>query len=313
MTLATGCLGGDRDIEVVFRVADTTGAPSPFARVSCGGECDGDSVECFVTGTVSQLDDGDFLCTIEDADALPVYLSAVAGDASVEATVYPRPTGDYTLVLWAPTVTVTEVGDELVVAWDPAPLVPGTVPDGDLEVLAWPDVARARVALDATSVAFPREDFEDFEVTFSLETEQVIDGHTHWQWVDAIDAPHTALLPASRGAACTVTRETRIATGQEPLVEEVAYDAGECPLTDGVTGAACSSSCELVEAVIDLGSEQLVRRVRVRGEGGVVEVSSDGASFTVVGAADEELPPVAARYVRVENSGRLGEISVFTQ
>jgi hypothetical protein len=312
-TLAAGCLDSDHDIEVVFRVVDTTGAPRPEATTTCGGDCEDDGSGCFLRGTVAELDDGDRLCTVAAA-ATQVWIEASIGPAHVDIYVAPR-SSDRTVVLWAPTVTAEEIGDDLVIAWTPSPQTPDSGEGAQIIARVYPSIDETWLPLDATSLTLAREDFEDFDARISFQVDQRIGLTLHEQWISSIDLAHTPVLPASRGAACTLMYRE----GPGPAVSTVTFDAGTCPLTDGVTEEfECEGVCSDFVGIVDLGTEQLVRRVVVRGASGPIAVSTDGVAFTEVGAPGDELsPPVSARYVRARGEPTVGEptlheISVFT-
>jgi hypothetical protein len=305
--LATGCLGGERDIEIVFRVNDTTGAPRPEAVTTCGGTCEDDEWGCGVRGTVTDLGDGDRLCTVSDA-AAEVWVEASIEHAHVEIYVAAE-SSDRTVVLWTPTVTAEEVGDDLVIAWSPSPQTPASGAGGRITARVAPAIAELSLGLDATSLTLPREDLEDFDAQVSFEVEQRIGRTTHEHWISSLDVAHTPLVPASRGAACTLTYQ--VTEGGAPRVETLTFEAGACPLTDGVTDAFdCEGTCSDFVGVVDLGAEQLVRRVRVRSSAEQVAVSTDGVAFTSHPEGAVLDPPVSARYVRVQGE-RLAEVSVF--
>jgi hypothetical protein len=312
-TLATGCLDSERDIEVVFRVVDTTGAPRPEADVVCGGLCDSGSDDCSVGGTVAALDGLNRLCTVPNTGLSEVWLDAWIDAAHVSIEIPPR-SSDRTLVLWTPTVTTEEAGDDIVIAWDPSPQTPDSGAGGRITAQISPSIAVTSFDLGATSWTLRRDDFEDFDARISFDVEQRIGTTTHDHWISWIDLAHTPALPASRGAACTLTYQTTN-DGGGPATETLTFDAGTCPLTDGVTDDfECEAEpCSDFVGVVDLGAEQLVRRVRVRDATGPVAVSTDGVTFTEVGASGDELSPVVtARYVRGIGAISLGEISVFT-
>jgi hypothetical protein len=303
--LATGCPGGEADIEISFRVVDTTGA-DVAAEVYCEGECDSPAGGCFIEGWITRLDNREYLCTIDDEAAPEVTLSAEIGStlAYVDVDVQ-TPRDDVAVTLWRPTVTVEEIDDQVVVTWDPPPATTASS-DARIAVYAEPWVGFTEADVNERSASLPLEDFEDFaDPRFRMIAEHRVDGLEHRQVVEGIAAPHTPTEPASRGAACEVVYGE---LGRE------AFAAGECPVTNGVTQSV--HCCDVMSATVDLGVEQPIRRVLARAFGGTIAVSSDGVTFTDVDAVDDrgdELsPPVTARYVRVQDAYQIGEISVFT-
>jgi hypothetical protein len=302
--LATGC-PNDSDLEIVFRVVDTTGA-DVAAELYCSGPCDSPVGGCVVEGRVTSLGDGEHLCTIDGEAAPEVTLTAYAGNAMVDADVQVgRRPDEIVVTLWRPTVGVEEVDDQIVVTWDPSPATTAST-NARIAVYAEPWVGFRMREVDERSASLPLEDFEDFaDAQFRIFATHWVGGLEHRQVLEDIAAPHTPTAPASRGAACEVVYGE---LGRE------AFAAGECPVTNGVTASV--HCCDPMSATVDLGAEQPIRRVLVRAFGGTIAVSTDGMTFTEVDTVDrhgaELSPPVTARYVRVDDAVQIGEISVFT-
>jgi hypothetical protein len=154
----------------------------------------------------------------------------------------------------------------------------------------------------ATSLSLLAEDLEDFaDPAISFHAQPLGGDPTTDQWVEPIGFTHAPVVPMSRGAACAIT---------DPI--EVSFPAGDCPLTDGVPGAAaCGDGCAATEGIVDLGAVVPIRRIRVIGWGGRVAISSDGVDYTVVTEGAELPQPTTARYVWSYDATSLGEISVF--
>ena len=300
------------EYEFQFSVVDYDGTPVVPVEVTCEYECPyfPDEGNCSATGVVVPLDEeGEYVCRIDSREAsivarTPLASVGVAVSAGVEHV---------TLLMWTPEVTFAESGDDIVASWAPAPVTPQTETTGPtLSPSVQPDVYWENLTLDATSVTFPREDLEDYDATLELYAYQDIDGVAQNQRFGPVPIPYTGVVPASRGAACTVTQRTDDGV-RDPVDRILTFAAGDCPLTDGEPSTAdCGRYCRIVEGTLDLGAEALVRRVRSRGGvSGGVGLSTDGVAFTEYADGATLDPPVSARYVRVGGYG-VAEISVFT-
>ena len=313
---AAGCEGAPPDMDViVFGVEAYSDGLDPLLQPRCRSICGPD--DCFIDGDVTAVGENQWECSIPEGTT-DIGVD-VWGDGRVAETVTARMPVSIGLAeipvlwVWEPFVDYTELEGRLVASWSPPPARPGTE-SGSLVVMASHDGGLVELDVTATSASFALEDLEDFDTTIRLQVDQRIDGTDYAQGALDIPAPHSPVLPPSRGAACVVTRQD--ASGSE----DVSFDAGVCPLTDGSIDDSCPDGCTRIAGTVDLGAVGSIRRIRVRGEGCTVSISLDGVTFTEVETVYNDVSfatPVQARYVRAvataaDPSYGVTEISVFT-